>query len=321
MRAAFLGNFTNPATTENEMLRGLQANGYEVEVFQEGEPDVLGDLTDRIDDFDVCFWTRTRDLAERVGEAAQWKLGQRAARFNTPLVGVHADLWFGLKRERELDEPYFKILDLFCTADGGHDEQFAARGINHHWLLPAVDEQYCYLADPDEKYRSRLAFTGSWEGGYHREAQHRHDLVRFLDKHYGDDIVLYPKRGEHRIQRHDFNTLVASVDLVVGDSCNVEKHGHYVSDRLPTVLGRGGILVHPIVEGVTRFGEPFDAPGLLGWEVGDWKGLAATISRALGFSDEYRNQLRQMNIDFTKKHHTWTVRAAELVDIVRKELL
>lgn len=317
--AAFLGNFAHPASTENETLRGLRANGIEVEAFQEGDSDVLADLTERIGEFDVCFWTRTRDLAERVGAAPQWKLGQQAAKKGTPLVGVHADLWFGLKRERELDEPYFKMLDLFCTADGAHQDEWAARGMKHCWLLPAVDEQYCYLADPDDAYRSRLAFTGSWEGGYHREANHRHQLVAWLDKHYGDQIVFYPKRGKDRIQRHDLNALVASVDLIVGDSANIDKHGFYCSDRLPTTLGRGGILLHPEVEGVTAPNDPFDAPGLATWGVGDWDSLKWHIDFLLGAEDQSRADQRLTNIEFIKAHHTWTVRAAELLTMVEEE--
>lgn len=320
MRVAMLGNLAHPASTENEMVRGLLANDVAVDAYQEGAADALALLTDRVGDYEYVFWTRTRDLAEKVGAAPQWKLGQRAAKKGVPIVGVHADLWFGLKRERELDEAYFKIVDLLCTADGGHQDEFAARGINHRWLLPAVDEQYCYLADPDEQYRSRLAFTGSWQGSYHREAQHRFDLVNWLDKHYGSDIVFYPRPDEHRVQRHDMNILVASVDVFVGDSCILPGMTHYCSDRLPTTLGRGGILFHPSIEGVTRHGEPFDVPSLVTWPMWDWSLLKGLIEATLNMPEDLRRIQRETGIEFIKERHTWTVRARELLDICKAAL-
>jgi hypothetical protein len=326
LRVALLGNLEPEFSTENEFRDGYERNGADVFVYQEGDAEAMRDLIDdlRTNPPDFVHWTRTKGLADRLGDAVQWEMLRTAGRAGVPVVGPHLDIWIGFERESQIEtDPYFRGVDLMLTADGGHQEAWQHYGVNHRWLLPAISERWLGLGTPQEKYRSKIAFTGSWQGGYHPEAEHRHQLVAWLQETYGDDVRFYPKKGQHAIRGRELNDLYASVDVVVGDSAVLPGKGRYVSDRIPETAGRGGPLLHPWVEGVTADeNDPFYYAVVAGWEAGDWSRLKELIDNEIGAypaGDPMWAHYRQGFVDAIAAGQTYTHRCREIVEIMNEE--
>ena len=102
--------------------------------------------------------------------------------------------------------------DAVFTADGGNDDRFRSRGVNHVWLPPAVVERDCYFGTPHACYNSPVAFAGA--EGYHPEYPFRARMVGRLRETYGSNFRVY-----QGIREVDINNLYASARVMVGDSC------------------------------------------------------------------------------------------------------
>lgn len=327
MHVAYIGNFEPEFSTENEYARAFEANGHTVLKIQEGDPnhylDALAVARGRLDGDerwigipDFILWTRTAGLAVKWGHAAQWKLLAEARRHAVPVVGVHLDLWHNLERAEEIEyEPFFYV-DLLLTADGGHDDLWGPYGVNHRWLPAGVSDRWCRPGTPNRTYQSDLAFIGNWQGGYHPEAEHRHQLVRWLDETYGDRVKFWPRPGKPAIRGGELNDLVWSTKIVVGDSCLIPNRDgspmtRYQSDRITEIMGRGGCIAHPEIEGAS----PMPS---LSWPLGDWDELRAVLDAALERGTP-SDDMRLSHIDFIREHHTYERRVPQMLQIMVEE--
>lgn len=324
MHVALVGNFDPPFSTENDLLHAMEANGWTVRAIQSGDHDPLVSL---IEDLryrdggapDFIVWVRTASLWDKWGTEVQWKLLAEARRRNIPVIGYHLDRWWGLKRQDEIrmglqSQPFFHC-DLLVTADGGHDDQWELEGVNHRWMPPGVSERWCVPGVFKEELATDIVFAGSWQGGYHREWGHRAELVAWLQKTYGDRVRFWPKQGEGAVRGLDLNDIYWSAKVVVGDSCLAPKVDgspmtNYCSDRIPETLGRGGILLHPLVDGVhaTRGGDFAYA----WWELGDWSSLRSELDGLLAMDGNERLDARLQAIRHIRENHTYTVRMKQL---------
>lgn len=325
MRVAQVGNFGPTYSTENELLHAMGQHGFDVTTFQEGDLDAYRELVTHIlhERPDFVLWTSTKSLREEWGQARCWQLLAEARKAGVPVVGYHLDRWWGLKRQDSLDDAYFQC-DLMVTADGGHDEMWPTKNINHRWLPPAISERWCRPGMFRDEYACDVMFVGSWRDYGHREWRHRGELIATLSQWYGDRFLALPKPGKEAVRGLELNDAYWSAKVVVGDSCLVPKVDgspmtHYCSDRIPETLGRGGYLVHPRVEGVLGEGIFDDAPGVLWWDLNDWRDLRSEIDGAIADA-EATSGIREGNIAFIRKHHTYTVRIGQLMEIVDKEV-
>lgn len=325
LRIAYLGNWRHAWTTENEYRDAFERHGHQVVTFQEGEPQRLVDLCDDLrarEPYDFVLWTRTPPLAEINGDL-QWRLLLEANRVGVPVVGVHLDRWWGLEREWMIAKhPYFRV-DLLCTADGAHADQWADAGIMHRWLPPGISERWCKPGSFRENLATDVLFVGSWKR-YHDAWDHRVEMVNRLSAMYQKRFAVAPKHGQQRVTMLDLNDYYWSAKVVVGDSCLVPTPDgkpitNYCSDRVPETLGRGGILLHPRVEGInSKMGDPF-FPSCNTWELGDWRSMGKEIDRLIARDDGEREKARLLNIDDMLAGHTYTVRVGQLIDILREE--
>lgn len=327
MRVLQIGNFKPPHSTENHLKRALENNGHEVSAVQEDDfriwealaldPSLAWDVKP-----DFILWTRTGwDYTHALHgayrspiEAFSFQLMflNRALKQGIPTVAYHLDLFFGLNPSRVavLDEPFFSC-NLVCTADGGHQDEFEAKGINHVWFPPAVSRDECEPGMFRDEFHSPIAFVGSWQGGYHRESKHRHELVAWLQEHYARDCAFWPKPGHPAIRGSDLRDLYASVDVVIGDSCFAGGVPDYWSDRIPETIGRGGFLLHPWVPGLS---DQFPHPGLpWTWGAGDWGELKSLIDSALALNPAARRGLAAQGRLHVLQTATYEVRMAQLV--------
>jgi hypothetical protein len=323
---AYIGNFRPEHSTENDVLKTLRGMGHEVSWVQEDEPaawDTLisvlrGELRDALP-IDLVLWTSTYDYAQKVGPEIQRGMQWTARTLGIPTMGFHLDRWWGLKRwERVLTEPFFRC-DYVLTADGGHQAEFGAADVNHHWSPPAIAPHNAVRG----KYREELAcdvlFVGSWQGGYHEEWAHRPQLIKHLQRNWGKRLLLLPPRGAPRVVGQDLADAYASAKVVVGDSCLVPKADgspmtHYCSDRVFETIGRGGLLIHPFVDGVIepatitvtdsllRAGEHLSA-----WHLGEWGELDDRITAALDDPLD-AGTVQSLGRSYVLEHHTYANR-------------
>lgn len=179
-------------------------------------------------------------------------------------------------------------------------------------------------------YPGQVAFVGSWNlraqgdgrwSGYHDEwAPHRRAMLDACRNRYGRDFECYPRAQRGGLRGQQLADLYATVPVLVGDSCLApieDPPARYWSDRVPETLGRGGLLVHPDVEGLMDL---FDAPVLAGalglYRIGDYDEMFTRIDEALSLSDEDRTAARMVARRWVQDHHTYEVRMRQLVDVL-----
>lgn len=307
MRVAYVGNFEPDHSTENEVRKAFGIAGHQVTPYQENATHTFLSLGANVTAFDMVLWTRTGWTPAPEHQDAMLALAREAG---VPTVGFHLDRWFGLHREGQVtSEPFFRC-DTVFTADGGHQDEFAAAGVNHHWLPPAMSELECVPGTFDPGMASDVAFVGSWQPGYHAEWTHRPELVRWLKRR---GCGFWPKPGHHAVRGERLRDLYASTKVNVGDSCLAGGATRYWSDRIPETLGRGGFLLHPYVEGIEDHFT--DGTHLRLWNHGDFDELGRLIDYYLEHDDE-RRAIAEAGQAHVLEHHTYTVRARQIVEHV-----
>lgn len=316
-RVAYLGNFSVDFCTEVHVAASLKALGHEVVRLQEGEVRAV-DVAASAEGCDLFLWTQTYGLAVNGGSIEEREAmldDLRSA--GIPSVGFHLDRWWGLGREDQVaTEPFFTVDHLF-TADGGHDEQWAAAGIRHLWSPPAVFHEETVGGRFRQQLVSDIAFVGSWRGGYHPEWTHRPELIAHLRQTWRRQLRLWPLQPHRPVRGAMLRDLYASVKVVVGDSCLVGGATHYWSDRIPETLGRGGFLLHPYVEGIEE--HYTDGEHLRLWQTGDWAELDRLIAYYLEHDDE-RQAIARAGQAHVRAHHTYLNRMERVLDVVFPQL-
>lgn len=314
-RIAFLGNFRprtalgEPFSTESHMAATYELLGHTVLRLQEDEvckADIPG-LCERFK-ADLFHWTCTWHTD---AEGGFRMLGGLRA-LGIPSLGHTLDLFVGLERAVWLDvDPWFRT-DFFFSADGGHQEVFAAKGINHFWMLPGVYAPECYLAEPDPALAQDVIFVGSY--GYHKQWPYRKQLIDWLKATYGSRFTHFDHGSG--LRGHCLNRFYASTKIVIGDSCNpgfIQKA--YWSDRCPETLGRGGFLIHPFVPGMEQHFK--DRAHFVCYRFGDFAQLKTLIEYYLT-NDDDRERIRRAGLDHVKAYHTYTHRVQAMLEIVKK---
>jgi hypothetical protein len=314
LRIAVIGNFNWPWTTANDLTDTLQRMGIIAEGVNESDDDAWNCLLGRIKGEgrpDAVIWNRTPAHTAKIGLTLQATLLYQAEKAGIPTIAYHLDRWWGLKREYELrTEPFFRCNYVF-TADGHDQDRWERLGINHFWLPPAIAPRHAFQAVSEPRYRAKVAFIGT-QYGYHPEWKHRDELVRWLKRYYGKDILFIPNRSMGSIRGTKLNSVIASVKVVVGDSCLAPvddmPYARYCSDRLFEVPGRGGFLMHPLVASVV---EPSSRGSLMveqvhvgGFELGDFQGMKRTIDHYAAHDDE-RKAIATQGYEHVLENHTY----------------
>lgn len=309
IRAAFLGNFSVPYSSESHEAASFEALGHEVLRLQEGEVPAC-DVAAHVEAFeaDLFFHVQTRGLAITGGtdEERAIMLSSIYA-LGIPSAGYHLDLFFGLDRaEYVRTDPYFKM-DFFFSTDGAHDDEWAAAGVNHHWLPPAVYHAEAYDGTPRDEYQSDIAFVGSWKAYAHQEHwQVRKKMLDVMRRKYGRRFKCWPQGAA--VRGTDLTDLYASVKITIGDSCLAGQVKNYWSDRVPEAIGRGGFLIHPYVLGILNI-----HPDLVTFTPSNWDEMVDRVDFYLN-NDSAREHLRKSNATWARTRHTYKNRIQTILD-------
>lgn len=314
-RALYVGNYRHPWCTEVHIARALEANGVEVDRFQEPEhatADTLDQIERRAADCNLVLWTRTWGLPPEATD-----LWRRLEANGTTTASYHLDLYVPLARGEKIEtDPFWTTQHVF-TPDGNPESEayFAERGINHHWMPAAVVADECATVMPG-RYREEFAydvvFVGSY--GYHDEWPWRPKLIDWLADTYGDRFRRFG--GDTRpgpIRGQDLNDLYTSCKVVVGDSCFAHRGQRYWSDRPYEGWGRGAPMVFPGIDALR------DQLGFYpGYQVGDYDSLRQGIED--GLLGSYRDAADVLARTIAE-HHTYTHRLADVLLMLEKNVV
>jgi hypothetical protein len=295
-RVAFLGNFAHSFCTESDLAWSLEHLGHEVIRVPE-DKGTIAELQASVLDADMFLWVHTHGWDSITHEQMCGFLKFLKER-GIPSVFFHLDRYFGIpeREERIGVDPCWKC-DFVFTADGGNDENFWARGVNHFWMQPGIVERGIHFGFPRGDLRCDVAFVGAG-AGYHACYPFRAELLTFLHARYGPRFKHF-----EGVREQQLNDVYASAKVCIGDHifAGVPR---YASDRLPETCGRGGFLLYPRFEGLTIPCATYKAQ--------DLKDLGEQIDRWLEQPVERRAIVKEC-MEHVRMHDTYTHRVAEIL--------
>lgn len=255
---------------------------------------------------DMLIWARTHGHVP-TGDVRRMLCEVEAA--GTATVGIHLDLYWGVdRRQQQIGvDPWWSCEYVF-TADGGHQDKFRERGVNHFWLPPPIGRRWTEPGTPDRiRWGSvRAAFVGSMIPDIH--GPHRQQLLNWASRRFGRGFRRFG--GRNQVWGYDLNRLYATAYIVLGDSAPAD---FYWSDRVPCTLGRGGLLAYPNTPGLAEQGVT-GAVALL-YDRFDFDGLGARIN---ALSDRQAQEMRSNALDLMRSRHLWQHRLQDVERTVFK---
>lgn len=314
MKIAFLGNFSVDYSSESQHAKTLESMGHEVIKLQEGKANtdhVLqeGTLSDLFIWIHTHGWVTPGASTTGSMEEVLAKLKERGI----PTMTYHLDLWLGLQREKDLvNDPFYKQIGHFFATDKLMADWFNDNtAVKGHYLPAGVFEEETVMLDKDKTKVPEVVFVGS--KNYHPEYPYRPQLINWLGETYGERFGHYSgeegtlglRRGLH------LNQLLADTKVVVGDSlCLNFDYPYYWSDRVYEIMGRGGFLIMPHIEGLDDEFE--DGKHLVTYEYGDFKQLKDVIDYYLE-NDQARGYIRNQGFNYVKNNYTYRHRWEQIL--------
>lgn len=304
---AFRGNFLPSHSTESHVSATMEAMGHRVIRIQENKMS-WEQTVEAAQAADIFWWTCTWHEDLDGGHAALRAL-------TIPTVSHHLDLYVGLHREGWIDtDPFWRTKYVF-TADGGHDDYFAAHGVNHHWIRPGVYDAECRPGYMHARWRGDIAFIGNYRH-YHKEWPYRVELIDWLRRTYGSRYKHYAGGVGPVVRGQDLNDVLASTKIIIGDSlCFNFTQPNYWSDRVYETLGRGGFMIHPYIPGMEQ--EFIDGEHLRFYRFGDFDQLHDLIHYYLRDKAE-RTHIQRRGHEFVKRNATYRNRLAEIFAVLEQ---
>lgn len=304
MRCVYIGNFQKSYSSENYIYYGLKQNGCQVIRWDENRyPDKF---IEKIKDCepDFVLFCKPRGGGNWLSLIKQLK----SERILT--VTWLFDLYFNLPKEmgtnRNIFEPQF-YTDLVFTSDGGHSDLWKKNGINHFTLRQGIHELEANFGKKIDA--QEIGFIGSCA------YQKRWNLIKAIRNRYGDRFVHYGQSGTRgEVRGEQLNDLVSSLKIVIGDSVPSD---NYWSNRIYEILGRGGFLIHPKVNGLENEFQYYKH--FIPFDYGDYTQLFRLIDYYL-IHDKEREKIRKAGHKFVKEHYTYTKRCQKLIQEVQKHI-
>ena len=320
LKIAYVGNFLHPHCTEVHIKKSLEGLGHEVVAIQEKQYPPIRDtinvetILEASRECDLWLYTRTWGMMPAGERDGIWLLNE-LKKLNIPTAALHLDLYVGLAREADIssDNPFWAT-DFVFTADGGHQDFFKARGINHHHFSPGILDTEAYLGTPRKELMSDIVFVGSYKN-YPPEWPFRQRLIEWLQETYGSRLTLWVDgKG---VRNQELNDLYASVKIAIGDSIYSP---NYWSDRYFETTGRGGFLIAPNVPGLEEY-----FPNDLLTTFDNEKGQLTDFSKLKKLIDYYlendgeREILRRRCFEHVRKNHTYMHRMKDVLEIIDRD--
>lgn len=304
MRITFLGNFISEFSSETHHSKTLKHMGHEVVELQEGQTTKEKFLEESLNS-DLAVVVHTHSMVTP-GNLSWKKISKKLRKKGIPLITYHLDLWFGLERQKDLEnDEYYKNLHYFFTVDKLMADWFNKNTKVKGFYLPAAVYKGEVIMMKPQPVSFDIIFTGS--GHYHPEYPYRQQLINFLKLKYGDKFLHIGSGGEiGQLRGLELNQAYRNAKVAVGDTlCLGFTYPYYFSDRLFEQPGRGAFQIFPDIKGVEDMYE--DGKEIVLYRHGDLDDLGEKIDYYLEHEQE-REEIRQNGFNRTKKEHTYTNR-------------
>lgn len=222
-----------------------------------------------------------------------------------PTVSQHMDLYWGIKhREPQIGVDPFWSCQYVFTADGGHQKEFAERGVNHYWCPPAMSKRWIGRGTVNhQKYPAPIVFVGGYYSPAH--GRHRVELLRWARGKYFSKFRHYDGKRS-RIWGPALNDLYTTAHVAIGDSA---PSNYYWSDRVVHTLGRGGLLAHTSVRGMKDPENGFTSDVMIHYERGGFTSLGKKIA---AITPERRLEMSDRAMALIEERHTWQNRLLDI---------
>ena len=306
-KIVFLGNFRVDYSSETHHANTLEFMGHKVIRMQESESKSEEILKHAIDS-DLFIWIHTHGW-KTPGKYEMGQVLRTLADYKIPTMTYHLDLWFGLQRQRDLDNhPVYKYIGHFFTVDKKMSDWFNQKtNVKGHYISAGVYDKECIIKQVELK--NDVIFVGSKK--YHSEWKYRPQLIDWLEDTYKERFQHYGMGGLPSIRGTKLNKLYWSTKIVVGDTlCINFKYPDYWSDRVYETMGRGGFIIHPYVQGMEREFE--DKKHLVFYEYGNFNQLKELIDYYLEH-DEEREAIRKAGHELVKSKYTYRNRWEQIL--------
>lgn len=313
MTIIFLGNFEVSYSSENHHKKSLELLGHNVISLQENKvnADVVIEFARNADLF---VWVHTHGW--KVFDGIAYKADELIPvikSFGVTVISYHLDLWFGIERQKDLDDdPFYKQLDWFFATDKLMCDWFNENTSVKGYYLPAgvFSEEVILFDEPKNK---DVVFVGS--KGYHPEWNYRPKLIDWLRNSYGSYFTHIGGDGDTGTVRGlELNKMYAQSKIAVGDTlCLGFDYPYYFSDRLFESTGRGAFTIFPYIKGIEHYFE-IDKE-IVVYNFNDFDMLRQKIDYYLEYEDE-REAIRKAGFERTKKDHTYLNRWAEIIKVI-----
>jgi hypothetical protein len=312
LKICFLGNFNVDYSSETHHRKSLESLGHEVVLLQEGHANAQ-QVFDEAMKCDLFIWVHTHgwETPEVDGLNMTGVLDKLKAA-NIPTATYHLDLWFGIDRQKDLDnDSFYKHIGHFFTVDKKMADWFNENTeVKGHYIHAGVFDQDCYMLPPSDE-RQDVIFVGS--RSYHPEWQYRPQLIDWLQENYRGRFTRYAGDTPKGTTRgRELNQVYADTKVAIGDSlCLNFDYPYYWSDRVYETLGRGGFIIHPYIKGMEQDFE--GGKHLVFYKFGDFDDLKRKINYYLERTEE-RESIRKAGHEHVKEHHTYKNRWQSILE-------
>ncbi len=305
MIITFVGNFNVSYTSETHHANTLAMSGHQVHRLQEGKVPIEV-ILEVAKTSNLLVWVHTHGWKQPSDTGLTTAdLFKELKKIGIPTMTYHLDLWFGLQRQKDLEQDdFYKSIEHFFTVDKLMADWFNDNTEVKGHYLPAAVYQPEAVMDKTGGMQNDVIFVGS--RGYHPEWKYRPQLVDWLRDTYGTKFKHFGNDGLGVVRGEALNQLYGSTKVVVGDSlCLNFDYPWYWSDRVYETIGRGRFIIHPYIKGMEKHFE--DKKHLVYYEFGRYSDLKEKIDYYLEHEDE-REKIRLAGHEHVKKNHTYSNR-------------
>ena len=288
----YIGGFSKSYDSEVYIAHGFRELGVDIKCWDESLNLPLDMLLERIEMFNPDFVLLSKN--KKYGKPLIERL-----RGKYLTVSWLFDLYHDLPREMGCqrstkDSPFYA--DRVFMSDGGEV------GIQKETIRQGIHEPEAVLGKANVDHDVVFIGSDTYFG--------RHKMIEFLKETYGDRFAHYGMGGKPEVRGLELNNLLAGSKVVVGDSVHSP---NYWSNRIYEVIGRGGFLLHPKVEGLDEEFEPYKH--YIPFERGNFDQIKEIVDYYISH-DKEREKIRLAGFDFCKTNYKYQDRCLTLLQKV-----
>lgn len=294
MKIVYLGNYGNPYNNpaEESIERALKELGHKVIPFDEKKFDIE-ELIKAANQADLFMFFKA---GTSFGVTLE-QLANMLSRIYSIKVCWYWDKVWG--ERYDFMDVVIPLTDFVFMTDGSFYRRMNL--INVFPLRQGLDVKDCYLAEKKKSYEFDIVFAGSVYG-------ERAGWVQRLNRIYGQRFVVV-----QGVFDKELNHLCNSAKVFVSPKFPMDNF--YWSNRVYQIVGRGGFLIHPRLEGLEK--EFVDGKHLVFYD--DFQDMIEKINYYLEHKEE-RDKIRKEGLLHCKRNFTYHHSLKEMFKIIKNSV-